>query len=120
MTSDVTMYVGDYKILDISVVDENGAAVDVTNFSIRWGMSKSVSRAKLIEKTNDYDGGIILVSGAPDKFQVIIEETDTEGFRSGDYYHEAEITDVGGHPSTVMSGTFTLLPTLLKPPAVSP
>lgn len=115
MSDDVTMFVGDYKIFDVSVVDENGSAVDVTNFNIRWGMSKSVARTKLVEKTNSYDGGIILVPGSPDKFQVIIDAGDTEGFRSGDYYHEAEILDVNNHPSTVMSGTITLLPTLLKP-----
>lgn len=118
MSNDFTMFAGDSKRLQVTVVDDTGAVVDISGFpDIRWQMSRAVSRPALLEKA--LGAGIEIISGPAGRFDVMIDEPDTELLRQGSYYHEAEVINVDSLVATVLSGSVTILPTLIKP-EVSP
>lgn len=113
--ADFTMYVGDTKVLKVTVLDEDGNAVNITGVDIRWWMAKNVKKldADVLIKKSTTDG-ISITDGPNGKFEVTIEPEDTETLKAGSYYHEAEVDDAGVI-STVMTGKATLTPTLVKP-----
>jgi hypothetical protein len=114
--ADFTMYVGDSFVLSVSVVDEAGEPVDITGTTVRWQMAHKVKDIlPLVSKTTEGAGGILISDGPGGVFEVTIDPEDTEGFKAKSYYHEAEVDDAGV-VSTVMTGTGTLLPTLIRPP----
>lgn len=114
-SSDFSMYAGDDKILQVTVRDLVGTTVDITDFTeIRWALSKSVGRQPpILEKV--LSAGVEIISGGVGRFDVTINSADTESLRHGDYYHEAEVINEDGLVATVLAGTVTILPTLIKP-----
>lgn len=112
-----SMYAGDTKRIEVTVVDAAGDAVDITDFtSIRWKMAKTVKATAVLEKS--LGDGIEIISGGSGRFDVTLETGDTESLRPGTYYHEAEVADPVASPevvATVMTGTAEILPTLIKP-----
>lgn len=103
MTQNVTMYSGDSKTLTISIVDSDGAAIDVsTAAAVVYAIADSSRGPALVTKTLA-DG----VSVAGSTVTVTLEPDDTEDL-AGVYYHELQITDDVGHVDTAMSGTITV------------
>ncbi|MCA0754921.1 hypothetical protein KP806_07650 [Paenibacillus sp. N4] len=79
--------------------------VDMTGAKIKWAMMKSVGDPHVIYKetpaiTIDNESGIYVIP---------LESADTLDLK-GAYYHEAELTDSFGKPSTIMTGTITIKP----------
>lgn len=109
---DFTMYQGDSHILEVTVIDVDGDAVDITGTDIRWQLAKNVRAADpLIAKA--VGDGITIVNGPTGRFDVAIDPEDTLVLKGG-YYHEAEVDD-GGVISTVLTGKATIKPALIKP-----
>lgn len=99
-----SMFSGDTKDLIVAVTD-NGQAIDLAGSSIKWAMKRSVRDVQSIIQKETGGGGIVASSSS---FTVRLNSEDTENVVPGRYYHEAEITDVVGNVSTVMTGTITI------------
>lgn len=114
--SDFTMTAGDSKVLEVTVTDAAGAAVDLTGVQgIRWHMARSVNdRPATVEKS--LGSGIAVTDAVNGVFTVTLDSADTEDER-GDFYHEAEVIDENGNVSTVLTGAVTINPALIKPEA---
>lgn len=109
----IAMVQGDNKVLSITVTDAAGAAVDLTDATIRWHMSKSVNkRPAALEKATG--SGITITDAANGVFTVTLDSADTESLR-GLFYHEVEVIDGSGNVSTVTKGKITIHPALIKP-----
>jgi hypothetical protein len=114
MSDDFTMYAGDDKRLEVTVLDEDDVAVSLSGaLEIRWKLAKS-PRSTIIASHSIADGNVSIIDAAAGRFNVLIDPADTESL-SGLYYHEAELTDSSGNVGTCMAGTVTIRPTLIDP-----
>lgn len=117
MSNDFAMFAGDTKVLVVPVVDENtGEVVPLDGvLTIRWHLSKNVNKRPAL-LTKGLSNGITVTNAPGGIFEVSLDSADTEDLR-GEFYHEAEIIDEDDNVSTVVSGTITIEPTLIKPVA---
>lgn len=112
--ADFDLFAGDTKTLQITVLDEQGQPLDITGAAVRWWASPSpYVRPPLIKK--EIGNGLTLTDAAHGRFTVELAAADTQDLR-GSFYYEAEVEDDGAI-NTVLSGTFTVVPTLIKPEA---
>jgi hypothetical protein len=103
------MYAGESKVLTVTVKDEAAALIDLTGVSIEWIVKRFEDDVTgLITKTVGH--GITLSNQVTDKgeFTITLAPADTESLGGASYYHEAEVTDVGGNVSTVTRGIMTV------------
>ncbi len=104
---DFEMRSGDFMPIEVTVKDEAGVVVDITSFTIKWGLYDGpILGAELFVYT--IGSGIVVVDAANGRFDVQIAKADTIAL-AGRYYHEAEITDTASNPKTVMVGTVTII-----------
>ncbi len=116
--STIEMHSGDSKSFVFTVVDDQAAAVDITNATFRWGLSKLKSEsdkptprgAALVTKT--VGTGIAISNGPQGIVTVTIEPADTATLK-GSFYHELEMT-LSGNPFTVAFGQIDILLDLLE------
>lgn len=102
---DLLLWSGDDKVITVTVYDNDDAIVNITSATITWQLSHNVSSAALISKT--VGSGISLSDPSNGQFTITLDPADTASL-SGRYYHEAEITDIGGNVSTAMVGHATI------------
>jgi len=96
------LYAGDSKDIVVTVTDSNGAAVNLTNFTIFWKLTLlPTSSTALISKA--VGTGIVKTNPSGGIFTVTITNTDTATL-AGCYYHEAKIVDGSSNEFTVTSG----------------
>jgi hypothetical protein len=112
------MYAGDTLSIVITVLDDAGEPVDLSDAtSIRWQMATSIRAAEplVVKELGD---GIELVDDTTSDFEVSLLSEDTENIAAGTYYHEAEVIleTAGLDPitSTVIGGNILLRPSLIK------
>jgi len=103
---------GNDKQLNVTVLDENGAPVDITGATIVWSVAiNEKSKTRVFFYTTPTNITITFATGG--KFRIDIQDTDTEplsiGLITTDYYHETRLTSSAGVKSTVMIGTMTVL-----------
>jgi hypothetical protein len=106
MDQDFAMQSGDSKVLSFTVLDENDVAVDITGNTIKWRLAKSSRSSVLLAKATG-GSGISITDAVNGVFQVTLDPTDTDNF-AGQYYHEAELTDLFSNISTISTGTATI------------
>ena len=112
MTVDFEMHAGDDKTLEVTVLDQNGVAVDISSSTIRWRASRSKTKtADIIKKTGG--AGISLSDPTNGVFTVTLDAADTESL-TGIFYHEGQLTLPNGTLSTVLSGKMTVLMALIR------
>ncbi len=106
----VTIFSGDDHTLIITVDDgeDTPVPIDITGFTIWWHAARKSSSGKFsskssITKDNDLIGGIIITDGPNGVFEVDLDKADTAAL-SGNLYHEAQVRDLAGNISTVMTG----------------
>lgn len=108
-----TIDAGDGVTFDVAVTDdETGLALDLTGASVRWGLSAKAGDAVPLIVKSSPAGGVSIGNPAGGLFAVTIAPADTVAL-AGRYHHEAEVT-LGGVPITVLRGTVTIRPTVLK------
>lgn len=118
LQQDFDMHSGDSRDLEITVVDENDAAVDVSAATMTWELSKLDSSgtlpaprgAALVTKT--VGSGITITDGPNGELTVALDPADTADLR-GDHYHELQIV-TGGKTSTVLFGKVAVLKDLVE------
>ena len=112
MSADFTMYSGDTKLLEITVLDQDGDPVDLTGATVKWQMAKKVtSDTPVLSK--EIGSGVVIMNPTAGRFDISLQPADTAAIK-GAYYHEAEITESGGDVATVLAGTITILPDLIQ------
>lgn len=101
------MYSGDRRTLIFTVRDDAGAIVPIQTATFKWGLYRSVLAATPeVEKVSGESPSEIDPEPAG-IVKVHLYPPDTAGI-SGDYYHELEMTDAVGNPTTVAFGTLTI------------
>jgi len=98
------MHAGDTKTLLITIVDEDGAAANLTGAALRYVMARGAN--PLVVKTTS--GGEITI--AANVATVPLLAADTAPL-DGMYFHEMELIQ-GSDKATVLTGTVTISPTV--------
>ena len=107
---DFELWQGDDFKLNYAV---DGVDVPEDLTSAKWGISKSRSRAKILEKDSTLPGEIV-IDTASNIVSVILFSADTLNLKEQKYYCELEVVDAESLRTTVAIGTMTLYPTILK------
>ena len=114
--SSISMHSGDTRVLEITVVDENQAAVDLSAADVTWALSKKAADEVLPKGsallTKVVGNGIAIVDAVTGRADVTIDPSDTEAL-AGDFYHELQVV-LGGAVSTVLYGTVTIVKDLIQ------
>lgn len=98
------LFQGDYKEVTISVVDENGQAVDLTGYNAVWCMYIQNVDDVVIAITKTTSGGITIPSPTSGELVITLEDVDTENLIPRIYSHQCEIEDLLGRHATVTTG----------------
>lgn len=111
--SDIVGVKGDTESYDLTIVDAEGEAIDLTGselwFTIKVNQADT-DAAALVQKTSgsgithadeqDGDGAGLAT--------VALEPEDTEKLLARDYYYDVQMKSPAGAVTTVVAGTFTL------------
>lgn len=90
-----TMVSGDSKNITVSMLD----GVPLDGATVKWALKQS---STVVSKTTS--SGITIAGST---FTIRLNSADTASL-IGKYYHEAEVTDMFGNVSTVMTGNITI------------
>jgi hypothetical protein len=100
------VFQGDTKDIFIDVVDENGAALDLSSYdAIHWVAYKPTTKEEILSKT--LGSGITVPSLGVIKISLV--PADTEILTPLIYAHECEISDGTNVVSTVCTGTMKVI-----------
>lgn len=101
---------GDYRRIIVSVVDSDGAAVDISGFSaIEYVIANDVDSAVIISKTL---GSGIVLGGDNASFVITLTEADTALLTQEYSYQECRMTN-GSEGQTIFAGFFRSPDTIL-------
>jgi hypothetical protein len=101
------VFIGEDKLLTWSVTDDDGAAVDISGWAMRWilsGAPAASATSPLLTKTT---GGSGLVGDAGGDATVTLADTDTDDLRVGMYHYNLWRTD-DGFETVLAYGTLPL------------
>jgi hypothetical protein len=107
------------------VLDDTGSPVDLTGASAKWWMGKrnTASGADVFVMKDSDDGSITIYSAlwyneVQWYVSINILPTDTLGappcVHPIEWYHEARITTQDGKVATIATGSFNLIPTIIR------
>ena len=111
--SNIITFQGDSRIIRVTVKDEAGAIVNLSDMVIEWILAQSAGSVAKITKTSAPGCGITIADPTTGVFDVELSKLDTARL-AGAYYHEAKITSPAGNRHTVVSGKITFTATTLK------
>lgn len=106
MSADFTIYQGDSRSMNISVVDPASNVVNITGSTIKWVLIYNGST--LLQKTNVPSNGITITNGSSGQCTIAISASDTQNLNAGSYTHEARLIDSSGNSSVIFTGTLTV------------
>jgi hypothetical protein len=107
---DFTIYQGDEPVLQFTVQDSAGAALDITGATFKWGLARSLAKTSSVSKTSV--SGITIIDGPTGRVDVTLLQADTVGL-SGIFVHELSMT-LGAKENTVSTGTVTINDSTVK------
>jgi hypothetical protein len=101
-----SMYAGDSKNITITVTNDDGTVLNLTNATVKWALKKRVKSTvnEIYKTTTD---GIVITDSLNGVIKINVTPNDTTNL-SGMYYHECEVTDQSGNVSTVTTGYITV------------
>lgn len=106
---DFEIYQGDVRAISFTILDEAGAAVDITAATFVWYLAKVLTEPATITKHGPGGGGTIAITDASNGIlSVPLVENDTKTLQEG-WEHQLVMT-LGGEIKTVAVGTITILP----------
>lgn len=101
---DFATYQGDAALPVFTVLDENGAPINLsTATQISWAAKRDAASSPVLAKTKSGGGISFVTDGSDGKFQVALTGVDTAAL-TGYYLHVASVTDALGNTSTVTLG----------------
>jgi hypothetical protein len=102
------MYAGDSKEIEIAVVDENGAPLDLTPYdAINWVAYKPTTKEIVLSKI--LGSGIMVDTPLAGIIKISLVPADTENIYPLIYAHECEINSGTTVVSTVCTGTMKIV-----------
>lgn len=103
------IYQGDSDRLEFRLLDSNGAPEDLTNVTLKWGLSDPDEiDTPILEKTEG--SGITVTDAAEGRCYVTISAGDLD--TPGTYTHELEGAHASGATYTYGQGTLIVRPTV--------
>ena len=115
VSQDFELFKGDSKDLPVTVCDKNGDVVDITDATIRWWAGKREATGEVvIQKDIGSPVGIVITDAVGGKFTITLDPVDTINLTDKFLYHEAEILDNTGRPTTIMFGIIELRDSLIS------
>jgi hypothetical protein len=110
-----TKFAGDTWIFDVTVVDADGAAYDITGATFKWALSRRAYGAPIVVKYSTASPPGIAITDAPGGvLRITVSPADTEGMPAGRYYHEIEMTESDGTLSTVLGEPIVIAATTIR------
>ena len=106
---DIEFVAGDFVEIVATVVDNDGAVKSLAHCTAEWVLFNERAGVQLFTKMTG--AGITITDAVNGVLTVTLQPADTVNVRPGQYYHECEVTDETGKPSTVFIGHVTILPT---------
>jgi hypothetical protein len=100
---------GNSVMLEFTVTNEAGQAVDITGDTIRFVVARG---GEVAISTEDGNASIDTSQTASGKFFVTVSDEDTAALK-GTYLYQAEIEDTAGNKATVAKGPVTFSANLL-------
>lgn len=98
------LFSGNDKTLLFTHRDGDGTIIDITGATIAWALSIRPRSKRMLIAYSTLNQ-VVITDGPAGKYEVRIQDTDTEPLHDRDYYHEVRITDVSGRVSTGAYGT---------------
>lgn len=95
------MFAGDTKDIIVTMTD----STNLSGASVKWSLRRGGARGPLVASKTTSSG--VTTSGT--SFTVRLSSADTSSL-VGQFYHEAEVTDVSGNVSTVTIGEIKIEP----------
>ena len=115
------IFSGDTKRLNYTVKDVNGAVIDITTATFKWGLSKLPQDAAAVGNvepqgdallTKTLSSGITLTAPTLGQLRVDLDAADTTALK-GEFYNELEMV-LAGATSTVAFGRIDIKKDLLE------
>ena len=103
---DISMYAGETKDINFSIVDSDSVPVNISGCTLKWGYSLNSLEPYRLLKTSS--SGITVIIASSGSFKVALTPIDTSG-KTGDYYHEALLIDGLGNVSVVANGNISII-----------
>lgn len=110
ISQNIDVYAGDSKLLQVTVTDEAGNALDISGCTIKWAIVRG--RTKMVEKISP--NNITLDDPSNGVYSIKVVPNDTVDLPPGTYYHESIVIDVFGNVTTVFKGNLKVLPSYLQ------
>lgn len=105
-----TIYQGDDKELQVTVLDEDENKLNITNCALNWVFYKRYPQNIVLTKTT-LASGLVITIPASGIFIGYFDPPDTANLL-GEYNHECELTDPFGNISTILVGTMKVYKSL--------
>lgn len=106
--SNITIDQGSDFTATVTVTDEEGTAVNLTDYTARGMMRKSPS-------TSTYHSFTVTVSDAASgEITLVMNNTTTTAITAGRYLYDVEIVSSGGTVTRVVEGIATVTPEITK------
>lgn len=99
---DFTMYAGDTPPFTITMTD----STNLSGATVKWGLRRGHVKGPQVLLKTSQDGGL---SASGSVVTINLLNSDTSAL-DGQFYHEAEVTDISGKVSTIMTGNITIQP----------
>jgi hypothetical protein len=104
---DIEMFQAEAKVIEVTVVDANGAAVNISGAStIKWVAGKA-KETPVIQKS--LGSGVTITDGPAGEFSVTLVAADTKDVAADEYPHEARVDN-----NVIVYGTLNLKYSLTK------
>lgn len=87
--------------------DSNGVAVNLTGYTARMQLRKSVSASDILLSLTTVNGGIV-IDPLLGKITIIFKETDTQGVKWTGGVYDLELIDSSGKPMRFIEGSFEM------------
>lgn len=113
MANEITMYKGDNYTAEVTVVDENGSAVNITGSGVIFTVRPSLDSADItFQRKNLAAGGdatqIEMTDPANGVFKLYIVPANTSGITSKTYVYDFQVTLATGEVYTVIQSTLEI------------
>ncbi len=88
-------FVGEDRIFRFTVVDELGAAQDISTFALEWVLRLRPNSTNAVITKTTGGGGIAITDGPNGVCEVTIDDTDTLSLAPEKYFHTLRRSDAG-------------------------
>jgi len=113
--SQISIYKGDSRTLEVTVTDTSGAAVDITGYTMKFTVKKSeADTTNTIQKTTTLATEIDLTDPANGIAEVYLLPADTLNLKAGTYVYDVEVTTDTSKVYTVIKSTFVIVEDVTK------